>query len=107
MKSAPFASIVKTLIIFVKGNIDATDDIIFRISPNIVYDQPVMFSIGTYHKQSFTWMILDPFGNVFEQGNINGEQKHTEISIDTSNLGSGMYTVVTDMYGGVGRFVKF
>ncbi len=88
------------------GNRSATTDISFRISPTIVYDQNVTLTIDMEKAESFSWMIVDPMGKIRESGKIGGNQKHIDLSVDVSKLATGMYTVVTDLYGQIGRIIK-
>jgi hypothetical protein len=91
---------------FPNGNFTGPDGIRFAISPTIVNNGEVSFSVHMDKLESFSWMIIDPLGKIQYKGNINGTQKEVVIPIDVSNLTSGLYTVVTSNYGQVGRLMK-
>ena len=66
-----------------------------------------------YHQIGSTGLSLprvtlgtSAFGNQYQQGTISDELQHFDISIDATILGTGVYTIVSDLYGPVGRFVK-
>ena len=89
-----------------KGNFVGDGPVRFQVSPTIVYNSDVSVKVDFDKPQSITWMVMDAFGNQYQQGTISDELQHFDISIDATILGRGVYTIVSDLYGPVGRFVK-
>lgn len=88
------------------GNLVGPHETRFTITPTIVYDEEVTMTIDMQHPMSFSWMIVDPLGHVHESGHVDGNQKLMVIRVDVSNLMTGLYTIVTDRNGPVGRLMK-
>lgn len=76
------------------------------LSPNPVYGSEVTLTLDLDSETDFTWYILDAFGqNVMDQYQEDAFGK-TDIQFDVDHLPTGVYTVLTDAFGAVGRFVK-
>ena len=78
----------------------------FRIEPSLVYDENISIMSSIENKTGFTWMVLDPFGNIFAKGKVAGNNQFDTILLETSGFPAGVYTFITSEYGQAGRFVK-
>ncbi|MGB3079571.1 MAG: T9SS type A sorting domain-containing protein [Saprospiraceae bacterium] len=76
------------------------------LSPNPVYGTSLQFSLMVNENSSYTWMLLDAFGYVRSTQKVGSDQRQNVVTVDVSNLETGVYTILTDKFGSVGRFVR-
>jgi hypothetical protein len=78
----------------------------FQISPNPVTDQFVAFVSNVTAGQPFHWVITDTYGNIHNKGISASGSTRRSFYVDVSALPPGLFSLVTDVYGEVGRFIK-
>lgn len=75
----------------------------FTVEPTLVYDQSTTLRLHHADASTLTWLVIDQFGHIVNNGNIEGKGDHI-VDVDLKKLGPGMYSVVVE--GNVRRFIK-
>lgn len=78
----------------------------FHIEPSLVYGQQVSMLSDIKSKSSYTWFVIDPFGNIYDKGTVVANSQYNTTLIDVNRLPLGLYMVMTNEFGEAGRFVK-
>lgn len=55
---------------------------------------------------SFKWTLIDAFGHVRNAGIVHDGEDHHQVTIDVNMLSTGVYTIITDRFGQMGRFLR-
>ncbi len=81
------------------------DALTWHIYPSLFHNQPVLVSYDGSIKNPFTWTLVDAYGNILAPVQHAETGSHNFL-VETGELAPGLYSILTDSFGEIGRFIK-
>ncbi|HEY9659183.1 MAG TPA: hypothetical protein V6C65_12070, partial [Allocoleopsis sp.] len=78
----------------------------YSIVPNPVSGNTISFKLPSPGTEMVTWRIIDAYGHQRQAGSVPTGDVNNIVRAGVSNLEPGIYTVISDYQGQIGRFIK-